>query len=112
MPAVKVPNLSANFESSVKAATWLTKADTAQIEVARILISYLLMATDSREIVSLSKTLTEVLQHLGLNVAGRTGKAETVSEVSPLDYIKQRSAVRKSTTTPRKPATKSAKPRK
>lgn len=109
MPAKELPSLSAYFEESVKAATWLTKADTAQVEVARILISNLLAATDSREIVSLSKTLTEVFQHLGLNVAGRTGKAEAESEVSPLDYIKQRSAVRKSTATPRKQAAKSAK---
>lgn len=109
MATDKVPSLSAYFEESVKAATWLTKADTAQIEVARILIANLLAATEAREIVALSKTLSEVLQHLGLNVAGRTGKAEPESEVSPLDYIKQRSKVRKSSATPRKSASKSAK---
>lgn len=111
MPTDKTPKLLSDFESSVKAATWLTKADTAQVEVARILISNLLSATEAREIVALSKTLTEVLQHLGLNVAGRTGKAEPESEVSPLDYIKQRSAVRKSSTQTGKQTAKPSKSR-
>lgn len=98
------PTLLESFETSLQAASWLTKADDAQVEVARILIRHLDTATDSREIVSISKTLTEVLADLGMNVAGRTGKAEAPKEVTPLDAIRKRAAIRLAEAPPRKQA--------
>lgn len=105
------PVLVKKLEGAVKQASWLTAADEAQIEIARLLAMKLSSAIDHREIVDLSKTLTEVLRSLGLNIAGRTGKAEPELGVSPLDEIKKRSSVRLSNTESRKPATKSSKPR-
>lgn len=105
------PVLVKKLEGAVKAANWLTPADQAQIEVAYLLATRLSVSVDHKEIVDLSKTLTEVLRSLGLNIAGRTGKAEPELGVSPLDEIKKRSSVRLSEAAPRKQATKSSKPR-
>ena len=79
---------------AIKAATWLTPADAASVEIAKILARELQSAVDVRDIVSLSKQFSDVLQTLGMNIAGRTGKAEAEREVSPLDAIKARSQIR------------------
>ncbi len=105
------PVLVQKLEGAVKQASWLTPADEAQVEIARLLALRLAASFDHKEIVDLSKTLTEVLRSLGLNIAGRTGKAEAEMGVSPLDEIKKRNSVRLSNTTARKQATKSSKPR-
>lgn len=105
------PVLVQKLENAVKKASWLIPADEAQIEIARLLALKLSGATDHKEIVDLSKTLTEVLRSLGLNIAGRTGKAEPELGVSPLDEIKKRGSVRLSNTETRKPPAKSSKPR-
>jgi hypothetical protein len=82
------------LEDAIKAATWLTPADAASVEIAKILARELQNAVDVRDIVSLSKQFSDVLQTLGMNIAGRTGKAEAEREVSPLDAIKARSQIR------------------
>lgn len=83
------------LDAAVKSAVWLTSADGASIHVARLLASALDAADDVRDIAQLSKQLNDVLQSLGLNVAGRTGKPEMPkNEVNPLDAIKERAKVR------------------
>ena len=82
------------LENSLKGATWLTSADDAAVQIARILAKELSATEDVREIVSLSKQLNDQLQSLGMNIAGRTGKAEAERETSPLDAIKARSQIR------------------
>lgn len=105
------PVLVQKLEGAIRKANWLMPADEAQIEIARLLAVKLSAATDHKELIELSKTLTEVLRSLGLNIAGRTGKAEPEMGVSPLDEIKKRGSVRISNATPTKPATRSTKPR-
>jgi hypothetical protein len=81
--------VTAHLEASLISAVWLTAADAAAVQVAKRLAADLDMATDVREVVQLSKALTDCLQALGMNVAGRTGKAEAPKEVNPLDHIKR-----------------------
>lgn len=106
---VKASGLVKSFEDSIKAANWLTGADMAQIEVARLLVAKLDQASEPREILETAKILTEVLKHLGLNIAGRTGKAEPKTELSFLNEIleKERKRVAKTpSVNARKPRTK------
>ena len=87
-------SLPAVLDDALKSATWLTPADAAAVEIAKILAKELFGAVDVREIVSLSKQLNDQLQTLGMNIAGRTGKAEAEKEVSPRDAIRARSQIR------------------
>ena len=110
-PPKTVPTspLKSALESSITSANWLTGADLAQIEVARLLVFKLENATDPREILETAKVLSDVLKHLGLNVAGRTGKAEPKSEVTFLSEILKKEASRVGKTksaNPTKPRTK------
>lgn len=100
--------VTAHLEASLISAVWLTAADAAAVQVARRLAADLDSAFDVREVVQLSKALTDCLQALGMNVAGRTGKAEAPREVNPLDHIK-RIGTRKAKNP--QPAAKSAKPK-
>lgn len=78
------------FESvqlSVRAASWLTEADSAAIATAELLAFRLDTATEPAEIVNYSKALQTVLTSLGLTVSGRTGKAEPKEELSYLERI-------------------------
>jgi acetylglutamate kinase len=77
------------LDDSLKSAVWLIAADAAAVQIARKLAADLDSATDVRDVVQLSKALTDCLQALGMNVAGRTGKAEAPREVNPLDHIKR-----------------------
>lgn len=106
---VSISPLKGALESSITSANWLTGADMAQIEVARLLVFKLENATDPREILETAKVLSDVLKHLGLNVAGRTGKAEPKSEVTFLSEILKKEAGRVGKTASsntRKPGTK------
>lgn len=99
------------LEDAINGATWLTAADSAAVEIARILAKELSAAADVREIVSLSKQLNDQLQSLGMNIAGRTGKAEAERETSPLDAIKARSQIRLADSKVGKSKPSTAKPR-
>lgn len=79
-----------SFDRALEAATWITKADLAAVNLARHLIDSLRAEFDTRN----AKLLLDVLTSLGMTVAGRAGKPEPEQEVSPLDRIKQRSALR------------------
>ena len=95
MAPAKTHTVTAQLEASLKSASWLLAADGAAIQVARRLASALDSASDPREIVALAKQLNDVLQSLGMNVAGRTGKAEAPKkEVNPLDEIKAKAQIR------------------
>ena len=96
MAPKRTQTLLDHLEASVKAATWLTAADAASVELARILATNLMASTDHRETAGLAKQLNDVLQSLGLNVAGRTGKAEApkAGEVNPLHAIRKEAAAR------------------
>lgn len=81
--------LRRSFDKSLKSAAWLTPADLAQVELARLLITRLDSAVESTELVNLARTLDLVLSHLGLNIAGRNAKADYEKEGSPLDELKR-----------------------
>lgn len=105
--------LLTHLEDSVRAAKWLTAADAAAVELARMIARQLTASTDLRETAALAKQFNDILQSLGLNVAGRTGKAEAPKEgeVNPLAALRQE-ASRKPKAKTAQPATrKSAKPR-
>lgn len=89
-----VSALKSSLERSITSANWLTGADLAQIEIARLLVVKLENAADPREILETAKVLSDVLKHLGLNIAGRTGKAEPKSEVTFLSEILKKEATR------------------
>lgn len=105
--------LLTHLEDSVRAAKWLTAADAAAVELARMLAQALMSAEESRDRVAISKQLNDVLQSLGLNVAGRTGKAEAPKdgEVNPLDSLRKEAARKPKAKTAQPAAGKSAKPR-
>ena len=101
------------LEESVKAAVWLTAADRAAVELARMMARQLMESADHRETAVLAKQFNDILQSLGLNVAGRTGKAEAPKEgeVNPLNELRKE-ATRKPKAKTAQPATrKTAKPR-
>lgn len=109
MAPAKTLTVTAQLEASLKSAVWLTPADGAAIQVARRLAICLDMAVDPKDVVPLSKQLNDVLQSLGLNVAGRTGKAEAPKqEVSPLDAIKAKDKTRQPVSKVANPRRKSA----
>ena len=90
-------DLTTQLEASIKAATWLTEADLAAVQLARDLAKQLLelgFEAQIRDRVALAKALADVLKDLGLSVAGRTGKPDSVREVTPLDALRNRQAVR------------------
>lgn len=114
MTPPKTAQLSAlrrSFEDSIKAANWLTGADMAQVEVARLLVVKLENAFEPKEVLETAKVLTDVLKHLGLNVAGRTGKAEPKKEVTFLNEILKKETNRLGKTKNPNPANKRAEPR-
>lgn len=93
----KPATLVDQLEASIKAAPWLTPADLAAVEIARGLARQLLELdpeTQVRDRVALARALAEVLKELGLSVAGRVGKPEPAKEVTPLDALRARQAVR------------------
>lgn len=95
MPAAKPRTVTAQLEGALKSATWLIDADAAAVEIARRLAIALDQADDHRDIVVIAKQLNDVLGSLGMNVGGRTGKAEAPKkEVSPLDAIKAQNKTR------------------
>lgn len=90
-------NLVDQLEASIKAAPWLTTADLAAVQLARSLAKGLLEVepeTPVRDRVALARAFAEVLKDLGLSVAGRVGKPEPAREVTPLDALRNRQAVR------------------
>lgn len=103
--------LNRAFDASIQAATWLTAADAAQVEVARMMVNKLENADDPREMLDTAKTLTDILKTLGMNIAGRTGKAEQSKEVTFLDEIIAKEAARVRKAAPTKSAKPRAKPR-
>lgn len=113
MPPKREPTLLDHLDASVKAAVWLTAADAAAVKLARMLAGALMDAEENRDRVALSKQLNDVLQSLGLNVAGRTGKAEApkAGEVNPLNAIRKEAAARITKAPIALPVTDGAKPR-
>lgn len=110
MPPARIQTVTGQLEASLKSATWLIAADGAAIQVARRLAVALDAADDLREIVTIAKQLNDVLGTLGMNVSGRTGKAEAPKrEVNPLDEIKAKNQIRKSVPTAKQPKRKPAK---
>lgn len=82
-------SVSEKLLQSVSAANWLTEADGAAVEVALRLADELDAATETDDLVLLSKALQGVLASLGLTVSGRVGKASPIGEVNPLDGLRR-----------------------
>lgn len=85
--------LQNSLEQSLKAAKWLTEADAAAVELARVLIDKM-GKVEPREMTTIGRLLNDVLKDLGLSVAGRGGKPEIEAEENKLDEIKQAAAGR------------------
>ena len=78
------------IEGAVKAATWLTIADSGAVAICYKLADELDRATEVSDLVQLSRALQMMLTALGMTVAGRVGKAEPEEEVNPLDALRKR----------------------
>lgn len=85
-----LPVLCQALERSITEATWLTPADAGAVELARLLARHLV--TDPNP--ASSRVYAQLLRDLGLTVAGRKQETRPTEEVSPLDAIQARAALR------------------
>ena len=106
MATKPIVTLRGQLEAALKAAPWITPADSGAVALALLLADEITNRDDGSPLPRLAAELRALLKDLGLSVAGRTDPAETQMQGTPLDALRARQRI--INTTNRKPPTKKA----